>query len=127
MCSKGILAALVLVFAVVSGPAHALGRKPTGSPSPATDGTAWVKRPDGTQQCSMDGKQSEASLEKGARELEKAGIPVLNRQKTSDGKMRIQLCGSPTGKEDAYQIRATDLERARALGFVDGTELKHGH
>jgi hypothetical protein len=82
----------------------------------ASDGaeTVWVQRPDGSQQCSQDHTQS---LEQGSKDLQSAKIQVLDSRKGDDGKMRMQMCGAPTGNQNKYEIRRSDLPRALALGF----------
>lgn len=72
----------------------------------------WIYKYDGSLQC----KQGLAvSLEDMARELD--GIRIFEQKKKPDGLMHIQLCGSPTGMANVYQISADDLERAEKKGF----------
>jgi hypothetical protein len=76
--------------------------------------TVWIAKPDGGQMCAPgSGKPVEAGLE----ELKKAGVQVVESKKSTDGKMRAQACGMPTGATNAYQIRSEDLAKAMALGF----------
>ncbi len=82
----------------------------------------WVQRPDGSRQCDESG--SVHSLKQGAAELSKAGVSVLKFKKSSDGKVRIQMCGAPTGKTHAYRIKRESLEKALTLGFVEVKEAK---
>ncbi len=76
--------------------------------------TVWIKRTDGALSCSPEKAQS---LGEGAQDLEKAKIRVLESKKIQDGKMHIQMCGAPTGTENAYRIQRSDLPQAIALGF----------
>jgi hypothetical protein len=95
----------------------------TGTPASARpDGErTWVRRADGTLQCGRDrAAAAEASLKRGEEQLAKAGVPVLARQKASDGKMRAQVCGAPTGGEDAYLVPRAAVKKAQALGFREG-------
>ncbi len=55
------------------------------------------------------------SLDKMEREL--APIEVLSKDKKHDGLARIQVCGSPTGYANVYEIYEQDLEQALAKGF----------
>ncbi len=85
-----------------------------GASAPA-EASVWVQKPDGGAQCEPG---TARSLEEGAKELAKAGVRVLSSRKGSDGQMRIQLCGSPTGAQNIFEIPATDLEKAKSLGFT---------
>ncbi len=78
--------------------------------------SVWVSRPDGGKQCDQDSAQS---LEAGVKELESAGIRILEKRKKPDGKIRIQMCGAPTGNTNAYRIPKASLPQAEALGFKD--------
>lgn len=74
----------------------------------------WVERMDGEKSCEHGTAQS---LSEGASELSKMGVQVFDSLKGSDGKMRIQMCGIPTGKLNRYRIRKGDLEKAQSIGF----------
>jgi len=104
-----LLVALLLASALVLGFSS---NKQSGIETPAD--SIWVQKPDGSQQCSAESAQA---LEAGAKELGSAKIPVLNSRKGDDGKMRVQMCGAPTGKQNAYLIRKADWPRAMTLGF----------
>lgn len=71
-----------------------------------------VYKPDGTLQCNQ-GKQ--ISLEEMQTQLK--DIQVFSSVRASDGKMRIQLCGTPTGQNNVYEILESDLSKAEAAGF----------
>ncbi len=75
-----------------------------------------VYRYDGTLQCGM-GKR--IPIEEMQKELK--DIPVLSSAHLNDGLMRIQLCGSPTGDANVYEIEEVHLEKAKALGFREWT------
>lgn len=85
---------------------------PTASVIP-TD-AIWVERMDGEKSCEQGTAQS---LTDGANELKKVGVQVFDSLKGWDGKMRIQMCGVPTGKSNRYLIRKGDLEKAQSIGF----------
>ncbi len=71
-----------------------------------------VYKSDGSRQCERGvGKSVEAT------ERELAGIPVSHREKRSDGLMHIQVCGSPTGIINIYEIDSSNLKQAEERGF----------
>jgi hypothetical protein len=72
----------------------------------------WVYKYDGGLQCGMG---EEISLEKMRVDLE--GIKVFRQEKRSDGMMRIQVCGSPAGRANLYEISKKDVEEAKEKGF----------
>lgn len=78
----------------------------------ATVSTTKVYKYDGSLQCGM-GKS--VSLEDMKVELK--GVKVYSFVHKNDGLMRIQLCGSPTGNANVYEISRDDLEKVLALGF----------
>lgn len=71
-----------------------------------------VYKSDGSRQCE---KRTGRSVESMEREL--AGIPVHHREKRSDGLMHIQVCGSPTGMINIYEIDSSNLKKAEERGF----------
>lgn len=71
-----------------------------------------VYKPDGSRQCEKRTGRTVDSME---REL--AGIPVHHREKRSDGLMHIQVCGSPTGMINLYEIDSSNLKKAEERGF----------
>lgn len=75
-----------------------------------------VYKPDGSLQC---GQGKKIPLEK--METELAGIPVYSRYNKNDGLMRIQVCGSPTGNSNVYEIDRKNLEAATKAGFKQWT------
>jgi hypothetical protein len=78
--------------------------------------TVHVYRYDGTLQCGM-GKR--IPIEEMQKELK--DIPILSSAHLNDGLMRIQLCGSPTGDANVFQIEEVHLEKAKGLGFREWT------
>ena len=76
----------------------------------------WIARLDGSIQCeSVIGIQ----LEEAREELKKAGVEVLEASEGADPSPRIQMCGMPTGKTVQFRISVKDLEKAKALGFIE--------
>lgn len=71
-----------------------------------------VFKPDGSRQC---GKRGGKTVEVMEREL--AGITVYSREKRSDGLMHVQICGSPTGIINVYEIDLNTLKQAEERGF----------
>lgn len=86
----------------------------SGAAKPLTDSgvSVFVSKPDGSLQCGARGVSAE--------EMEKQlkGIKVISRDKRSDGKMHIQVCGSPTGQLNIYEIPESSLKDAEARGFT---------
>jgi hypothetical protein len=78
--------------------------------------TIKVYKYDGSLQCGM-GKGTD--LEGVKAELN--GIKIYSAVHKNDGLMRIQLCGSPTGNANVFEISKEDLEKALALGFREWT------
>jgi hypothetical protein len=89
---------------------------PVASGSTASSGgpvsSVFVYKPDGSLQC---GTAKGLSLEEMEKQLR--GMPVLSRDKRPDGKMHIQVCGSPTGMINVFEIDETHLKEAEARGF----------
>src|SRR5690606_38560620 len=79
--------------------------KPTGpttsssTTEPTQEGTEWIYKYDGSLQCSQG---NETSLEQAAQQLE--GIEILAQEKRTDTLMRVQVCGQPTGRANAFKI-----------------------
>jgi len=60
------------------------------------------------------------------KELRAASIAVAAKAKKADGIQHPRMCGASTGTMNVYRIRTSDLEKARALGFVlylEGTSI----
>jgi hypothetical protein len=85
----------------------------------AEEERVWVVRPDGTVQCESAGKDT--GTKEGFQRIQKkfrdAGISVHGIETRHDGMMRVQVCGMETGNLDAVWIDASDVEKARSLGF----------
>jgi hypothetical protein len=78
-----------------------------------------VAKYDGSLQCEMG---QPVSLDQMEKELRAANIAVGARAKKADGIRHPRMCGASTGTMNVYRINASDLEKARALGFVLYTE-----
>lgn len=83
--------------------------------SAATD-RVKVHKPDGSLQCGQGKAIPVAEMQKQLK-----GILVHSASNKNDGMMRIQLCGSPTGNSNVYEIDRKDLEAALKLGFKEWT------
>lgn len=79
----------------------------------------WITKADGSKSCEKDSGQS---TEQGGEELKKAQVKILESKKGSDGKMRVQMCGVPSGSVNAYKILKADLPKAIALGFKESSK-----
>ena len=75
-----------------------------------------VYKYDGGLQCGMG---SATSLDEMQKQLK--GIKVHSSINKPDGLMHIQLCGSPTGRCNVYEIDRSSLEEAKRLGFNEWT------
>lgn len=75
-----------------------------------------VFKPDGSLQC---GQGRAIAVEVMAKEL--AGIKIYSQKRLNDGQMRIQVCGSPTGEANVYEIPKENLEDALKKGFLQWT------
>jgi len=74
--------------------------------------TVLVYKADGSLQC---GAAKGLSAEEMGKQL--GPIKIFSREKKPDGLMHIQVCGSPTGMINVYEISASDLTAAEKLGF----------
>lgn len=71
-----------------------------------------VYKYDGSLQCGMGKAVSVTDMQKDLKE-----IKVYASVNKTDGLMRIQQCGTPTGTANVYEIEKKDLEAAKKLGF----------
>jgi hypothetical protein len=86
-----------------------------------------VAQYDGSLQCEMG---SPVSLDEMEKALRGANIVVEAKAKKADGIQHPQMCGASTGMMNVYRIKASDLEKARALGFVlyiEGISIARDH
>jgi len=75
-----------------------------------------VYKPDGSLQCGQGKAVPLADMQKDLKE-----IKVYSSFNKNDGMMRIQVCGSPTGNSNVYEIDRKNLEAAVKLGFREWT------
>lgn len=75
-----------------------------------------VYKADGSLQCGQGKAIPVADMQK-----ELKNIKVYSAANKNDGMMRIQVCGSPTGQNNVYEIDRKDLEAAVKLGFKEWT------
>ncbi len=71
---------------------------------------------DGSLQCGMGEAIPLATM---AKEL--SGLKIYSQENLGDGLMRIQVCGSPTGMANVFEIDAKDLNEALKRGFKEWT------
>lgn len=93
--------------------------KPNGGVSMKPESTldrVKVYKPDGSLQCGQGKAIAPADMQK-----ELKGIKVFSSATKNDGMMRIQVCGSPTGNANVYEIDRKDLKEAIKLGFKEWT------
>lgn len=72
----------------------------------------FVFKEDQSQQC---GFQKGIDLNEMSKELE--GFKIWSQKKGNDGKMRITLCGAPTGQINIYEIDKNSLNEALKKDF----------
>ncbi len=71
---------------------------------------------DGSLQCGLGQSQSLSQSQKTL-----GSMTVHQSWKRHDGMMRMQLCGSPTGQANVFEIDRKDLPAALKLGFKEWT------
>lgn len=81
----------------------------------------WITKADGSLQCAPKGRGT-LSPQRAAQELQTAGIIVFQARQGTDGQMRVQKCGAPTGNTVELEISRPDVSRALGYGFVSKTE-----
>ena len=77
--------------------------------------TVTIYMADGSLQC--DSQSENNSLDRMQAELVANDIQVYNAYRSNDGLMHIQMCGSPTGKTNVFDINEHDVNKAQDLGF----------
>jgi len=130
----------VLSFAILSACSHgqctnipqrppaASGAQPTFESTPSTGktgtsgasdeahATVLVYKDTGELQC---GQGKAVKLDVMAKQLTSRRIRVLSSRTQDDGLMHVQVCGSPTGKINVYEIPASSLRKALRTGFKE--------
>ena len=75
-----------------------------------------VFKADGSLQCGQGKKIALADMQNDLKD-----IKVYSAENKNDGLMHIQLCGTPTGNANVYEIDRKDLDAALKLGFKEWT------
>ncbi len=75
-----------------------------------------VYKSDGSLQCGMGAAISASEMQK---QLGK--IKIHSSSSKHDGMMRTQVCGSPTGQSNVFEIDRKDLVAAQKAGFKEWT------
>jgi hypothetical protein len=114
---KNILLLIGLVFLVGCTTGNCRSQKgPNSDINPAREVLVTEKikvfKYDGSLQCETGKAISLAEMQK-----ELQGIEVFGSENKSDGLMRIQVCGSPTGRANVYEINKKDLQTVLDKGF----------
>lgn len=114
-CALGLLLLISLsMFGCASGNCSGKKSNSSGALVEKSSGIDKVKvyKADGTLQCNQGAR---ISLEEMQKQL--PGINVFSKENKHDGMMRIQLCGTPTGNSNVYEIDRKDLDAAIKAGF----------
>lgn len=83
-------------------------------PEPSAVERIRVFKYNGSLQCSQGKRIEPAVMEKDLK-----GIRVYKATTENDGKMRILVCGSPTGDVNVFEIDKSNLNQAIDLGFAE--------
>lgn len=73
----------------------------------------------GSKQCSGGG----TPVEKMMRQLSEAGIPVINVNCGTDGRMYPAMCGAPDGRIGILEVLEAKVSATGALGFAPLSNL----
>lgn len=92
-------------------PANKPAKSPEAPMAKVTDRIRVFKY-DGSLQCNQ-GKA--IAIETMQKELK--GIEVFSSENKADSLMRIQQCGTPTGRANVFEIARENLDAAKKLGF----------
>ncbi len=85
----------------------------SGGPATPAD-RIRVYKLDGSLQCNQGKAITPSEMQK-----ELAPLEVYSSGNKHDGMMRTQVCGSPTGRSNVYEINRKDLEAAQKKGFKE--------
>lgn len=100
------------VTGVVTAQPSLLGKGSAAGDAAAETVHIRVYKPDGSRQCE---KRTGVPVDVMEREL--AGISVFGREKRKDGLMHIQVCGSPSGIVNIFEIEQSFFKQAEQRGF----------
>ena len=82
---------------------------------PAVPGKSiWLGRPDGSRSCEPDSGLTRPQVLAAFKEV---GIKIQALARGSDGKIRAQMCGMPTGRWVGVRIAESDRVNAEATGW----------
>ena len=97
-----------------AGPEAAIPKENKLLPDPSQVERISVFKPNGSLQCNQGKTIDKAVMEKSLK-----GIRVYKSSVENDGKLRIQMCGAPTGNVNIFEIDKVNLEMAITLGFAE--------
>lgn len=83
-------------------------------PDPGQSERVRVFKANGSLQCSQGKSITPAAMEKDLN-----GIRVYKSSVENDGKLRVQMCGSPTGNVNVFEIDKANLAQAISNGFIE--------
>ncbi len=83
-------------------------------PDPSQVERVRVYKANGSLQCAQGKSIEPATMEKDLKDIRVYKVSV-----ESDGKLRTQVCGSPTGNANVYEIDKTNLDQAISYGFTE--------
>lgn len=117
---------IILILAIAALTACSTGncrriqsKNPNAKAKEQSPDRVMVFKYDGSLQCGM-GKP--IPLSDMQSELKAKKINVHKSKSEHDGLMHIQMCGSPTGQANVFEISKKDLAKAEALGFKAWTK-----
>lgn len=110
-----VLHLLMSVLAMTGLWASALAASKKAPDAESDAKRVWIKKSDGGITC--ESKDKAESLEAGQKALEDAKVTVFASRKQHDNKLRASVCGIPKGTENAFEVPASQLEKARSLGY----------
>ena len=85
-----------------------------------TTQTTHIYKPDGTKQC----EPATTSLANSTNQLTTAGINVLTSTcATQTGMAVMAVCGAPTLGIHLHEIQASDVQKAKTLGYEEASNL----
>lgn len=83
-------------------------------PEPSGVERVRVYKANGSLQCAQGKSIDPAVMRKDLKD-----IHVYKSSTDNDGKLRIQVCGAPTGNVNIFEIDKTNLEQAISYGFTE--------
>ncbi|MEJ6656481.1 MAG: hypothetical protein QNL70_10785 [Pseudomonas sp.] len=87
-----------------------------------TTQTTQIYKPDGTKQC----EPATTSLANSTNQLTTAGINVLTSTcATQTGIAVMAVCGAPTLGIHLHEIQASDVQKAKSLGYEEASNLNN--